>query len=117
MPFREKDGVWACLAWLSVIAHLQKPIDQIVREHWQKYGRNVFTRLALLQRLSTFNKNCCRYDYENCDAQSCNLMMNWLEQSAPGMVGVEQAGGLKIQLADNFAYTDPVDGSQASKQV
>ncbi|KAF8778487.1 Phosphoglucomutase-1 like protein [Argiope bruennichi] len=102
---REKDGIWAVLAWLSVLANKKMSVEQILLEHWQKFGRNFFTR----------------YDYENCDAEPCNKMIAELE-------GVMQSQKLIkksftslnktyiVSNMDNFEYTDPVDKSVASKQ-
>lgn len=56
------------------------------------------------------------YDYENCDAQSCTMMMNYLEQTAPALVG-QSVNNCAIKHVDNFSYTDPVDGSRADKQA
>ncbi|RZF40858.1 hypothetical protein LSTR_LSTR003368 [Laodelphax striatellus] len=102
---REKDGIWAVLAWLSVVAHLGKSVESIVKEHWSKYGRNFFTR----------------YDYENCDADQSNKMMIELENkvTAPGFAGQTFKSGSKtytVQAADNFEYLDPIDGSVAKNQ-
>ncbi|KAG8250111.1 Phosphoglucomutase-1 [Homalodisca vitripennis] len=102
---REKDGIWAVLAWLSVIAHTGKPVDKILQAHWAKFGRNFFTR----------------YDYEDCESDPCNKMMAELEALATkaDFVGkVLTAGGksYKVKTADNFKYTDPIDNSIASKQ-
>ncbi|CAK9808255.1 Pgm1 [Anthophora quadrimaculata] len=102
---REKDGIWACLAWLSVIASLKKSVEEILLNHWQTYGRNFFTR----------------YDYENCDSEAANKMMQHIESELekPGFVGTKLTSEGKtyiVKLGDNYSYTDPVDGSQASKQ-
>lgn len=103
---REKDGIWAVLAWLSIMEHTQKTIEEILKEHWKKYGRNYFTR----------------YDYEECDLEPCNKMMDELEKliTGPGFVGKEFSNGgktYKVQLGDNFSYVDPIDKSLATKQV
>uniref|UniRef100_U5ELU3 phosphoglucomutase (alpha-D-glucose-1,6-bisphosphate-dependent) n=1 Tax=Corethrella appendiculata TaxID=1370023 RepID=U5ELU3_9DIPT len=102
---REKDGIWAVLAWLSIMQHTGKSIEDICVEHWRKYGRNYFTR----------------YDYEECDLAPCNDMMSTLEKTItdPGFVGKEfSAGGKKytVKLGDNFSYNDPIDKSVSSKQ-
>ena len=83
-------------------------------EHWRKFGRNVFTRFVLIAFCLTSITHS--YDYENCDAQSANLRMNFLEQTAPALVG-QTVEGCSIKLVDNFAYKDPVDGSLSEKQV
>ncbi|XP_047992309.1 phosphoglucomutase [Leguminivora glycinivorella] len=102
---REKDGLWAALAWLSVIAGTDKSVEEILKEHWAKYGRNYFTR----------------YDYEECASDPCNEMMTALEQrmTAPGFVGSPHTSGSKtyvVKVADNFSYMDPIDRSVAMKQ-
>ncbi len=102
---REKDGLWAVLAWLSVLAHHNpdpaaplKPISAIVQEHWAVYGRNYY----------------CRYDYETVDSDKANAMMAHLRDPdfMPGLV----INGYTLTGVDDFAYVDPVDGSQATKQ-
>ncbi|CAD6197693.1 unnamed protein product [Caenorhabditis auriculariae] len=100
---REKDGVWAFLAWLQILAERRESVPQIVQAHWKKYGRNVFTR----------------YDYENVDAAGANLLMTFLEAQFPAFVGRQlSANGVtyKVAVADNFQYKDPIDGSVATKQ-
>uniref|UniRef100_A0A0E0EWF4 phosphoglucomutase (alpha-D-glucose-1,6-bisphosphate-dependent) n=1 Tax=Oryza meridionalis TaxID=40149 RepID=A0A0E0EWF4_9ORYZ len=106
---REKDGIWAVLAWLSILAHRNKEkkagerlvsVEDVAREHWATYGRNFFSR----------------YDYEECESESANKMMEHLRdvitKSKPG----EKYGNYTLQFADDFSYTDPVDGSTVSKQ-
>ncbi|GMT14856.1 hypothetical protein PFISCL1PPCAC_6153 [Pristionchus fissidentatus] len=100
---REKDGIWALLAWLQILSVQKKSVETIVREHWAEYGRNVFTR----------------YDYENVESGGANLLMTFLEASVNASKGKElSANGVtyKVALTDNFEYTDPVDGSIAKKQ-
>ncbi|XP_049953016.1 phosphoglucomutase [Schistocerca serialis cubense] len=102
---REKDGVWAALAWLSVIAHLKKSVEEILKDHWATYGRNYFTR----------------YDYENCESDPCNKMMAELEAlvTSGAFKGKElSSNGRKyvVKLGDNFQFTDLIDGSVATKQ-
>lgn len=103
---REKDGIWAALAWLSVMEHTSKSIEDILKQHWTAYGRNYFTR----------------YDYEDCDLEPCNDMIATLEKSIanPEFVGKEYTSGgktYKVKVADNFSYTDPVDKSVSTKQA
>lgn len=102
---REKDGIWAALAWLSVMEHTGKSIEDILKNHWSIYGRNYFTR----------------YDYEECALEPCNEMVAKLEQkiTSPSFVGSEYSHGgktYKVKVADNFSYTDPVDKSVSNKQ-
>lgn len=103
---REKDGIWAALAWLSVMEHTGKGIEDILKQHWSTYGRNYFTR----------------YDYEECDLDPCNQMMAVMEKTITDttFVGKEYSSGgktYKVRVADNFSYTDPVDKSVSTKQV
>lgn len=103
---REKDGIWAVLAWLSVLAYLDKPVETIVTNLWKSFGRFYFTR----------------YDYENCEYESCNQMMLELEKKVtnPAMKGQEIVFGSKVyvfQQADNFEYCDPIDESVTTNQV
>ncbi|OAY48214.1 phosphoglucomutase, chloroplastic isoform X2 [Manihot esculenta] len=106
---REKDGIWAVLAWLSIIAYRnkdKKPGDKlvsvadVVKEHWAKFGRNFFSR----------------YDYEECESEGANKMIECLRdlvsKSKPG----DKYGSYALQYADDFKYTDPVDGSVVTKQ-
>lgn len=106
---REKDGIWAVLAWLSIIAYRNKnknpgeelvSISDIVKEHWATYGRNYFSR----------------YDYEECESAGANEMINYLRDLISKSKQGDKYGVYTLQLADDFTYTDPVDGSVASKQ-
>lgn len=102
---REKDGVWAVLAWLSILAKRKKTVEEILIDHWAKFGRNFFTR----------------YDYENCDAFPCNKMMDMLQAlvddpSFVGQVHEHEGKIFRVAKGDNFEYTDPIDGSVAKGQ-
>ncbi|CAL1288758.1 unnamed protein product [Larinioides sclopetarius] len=102
---REKDGIWAVLAWLSVLANKKMSVEEILLEHWQKFGRNFFTR----------------YDYENCDAEPCNKMIAELEGVMQSQKLIKKSftslnKSYAVSNMDNFEYTDPVDKSVASKQ-
>ncbi|CAH4030222.1 unnamed protein product [Pieris brassicae] len=102
---REKDGLWAALAWLSVLAATGLSVEEILTKHWQQFGRNYFTR----------------YDYEECPSDPCNEMMQELEKrmTAPGFVGSRYSANgkeYKVSVADNFSYMDPVDQSVAMMQ-
>ncbi len=96
---REKDGLWAVLFWLNVLAYRKLPVEAIVREHWQTYGRNYYSR----------------HDYEEVDSAAANGLMDHLRGQLPGLPG-NRLGGYEVKLADDFAYTDPVDGSISTKQ-
>ena len=96
---REKDGLWAVLFWLNILAARKEPVDAIVRDHWGTYGRNYYTR----------------HDYEEVESQPANGLMDHLRSQLATLPG-QSFGGLKIEAADDFAYTDPVDGSTTVQQ-
>jgi phosphoglucomutase len=96
---REKDGLWAVLLWLNVLAARRQSVDAIVRDHWARYGRNYYTR----------------HDYEEVDAGVANKLVDDLRASLPGLVG-QKPGGVAIAYADDFTYHDPVDGSVSARQ-
>lgn len=106
---REKDGIWAVLAWLSIIAHRNKDtkpgeklisVSDVVKEHWATYGRNFFSR----------------YDYEECESEGANKMIKYLRECLSKSKPGDKYGSYVLQFADDFTYTDPVDGSVVSKQ-
>ena len=96
---REKDGLWAVLLWLNVLAARGQSVDQIVREHWATYGRNYYTR----------------HDYDEVDATAANGLMDALRAKLPSLRG-QSLDGHQVVLADDFSYDDPIDGSVSSKQ-
>ncbi|WP_104664595.1 alpha-D-glucose phosphate-specific phosphoglucomutase [Ensifer adhaerens] len=96
---REKDGLWAVLLWLNILAARKESALDIVQKHWATYGRNYYSR----------------HDYEEVDSDAANgLMANLREQlaSLPG----KSFGALKVETADDFAYNDPVDHSVSKNQ-
>ncbi|MDB5527643.1 MAG: alpha-D-glucose phosphate-specific phosphoglucomutase [Devosia sp.] len=97
---REKDGLWAVLLWLNIIASRKQSVDQIVREHWATYGRNYYTR----------------HDYEEVDAGIANKLVDDLRAKLPGLVGQNFGDDLQVAYADDFTYHDPIDGSTSAKQ-
>ncbi|KAK9724528.1 hypothetical protein RND81_05G079800 [Saponaria officinalis] len=106
---REKDGIWAVLAWLSIIAYRnreKKPgerlvsVSDVVKEYWATYGRNFFSR----------------YDYEECESDGANKMVEYLRDLISKSKEGDTYGDYVLQFADDFYYEDPVDGSVASKQ-
>ncbi|KAK9500700.1 hypothetical protein O3M35_001916 [Rhynocoris fuscipes] len=102
---REKDGIWAALAWLSVIASKKQSVDQIMTDHWKKYGRNYTLRM----------------DYENVDSSGADKLMSDLEAkiTASSFKGTKLGDGpntYTVKLGDNFSYTDPTDQSVTTKQ-
>ncbi|NEP20228.1 MAG: alpha-D-glucose phosphate-specific phosphoglucomutase, partial [Leptolyngbya sp. SIO4C1] len=96
---REKDGLWAVLFWLNVLAARQQSVEAIVREHWQTYGRNYYSR----------------HDYEGVESARANTLMANLRSQVPTLKG-KQLGDYTVDYADDFSYTDPVDGSVSEKQ-
>jgi phosphoglucomutase len=96
---REKDGLWAILFWLSLLAATGQSVESLVRAHWETYGRNYYTR----------------HDYEGVAVNVANALMADLRASLPGLVG-QRFGARTVRLADDFAYTDPVDGSLSAQQ-
>jgi phosphoglucomutase len=96
---REKDGLWAVLLWLDILAARRQSVDHIVREHWATYGRNYYTR----------------HDYEEVDSASANDLMKTLRDKLPKLKS-EVFGALEVAAADDFAYHDPVDGSDSANQ-
>ena len=96
---REKDGLWAVLYWLNILAVRDMPADVIVREHWQRFGRNVYSR----------------HDYEGIETAAADRLMDNLRAQLPQLAG-SLCNELRIEAADDFAYTDPVDGSRSERQ-
>jgi phosphoglucomutase len=96
---REKDGVWAVLLWLNILAARKQPVKEIVQEHWKTYGRDFYTR----------------HDYEEVDAAAAETMIGDLRQRLPKLKG-QKVGAHTVSSADDFAYHDPVDGSDSRNQ-
>ncbi|MCO4099107.1 MAG: alpha-D-glucose phosphate-specific phosphoglucomutase [Gemmatimonas sp.] len=96
---REKDGLWAVLFWLNVIAARGESVEQIVRAHWATYGRNYYTR----------------YDYEAVPTDAANGVMAHLRAQLSSLAG-SMLAGRRVHAADDFAYTDPIDGSVSATQ-
>ena len=96
---REKDGLWAVLLWLNILAKRRTSVDAIVTEHWRTFGRNYYTR----------------HDYEEVDAKAAEGLMAGLRQRLKSLEG-SSVGGLTLMTADDFAYHDPVDGSTTTGQ-
>ncbi|GGA46478.1 alpha-D-glucose phosphate-specific phosphoglucomutase [Pelagibacterium lentulum] len=96
---REKDGVWAVLLWLNILAARKQSVDEIVTEHWATYGRNYYSR----------------HDYEEVDSGAANELMADLRAKLPELL-TSGLLGREVVLADDFAYLDPVDGSQTEGQ-
>eukprot|EP00578_Thalassiosira_sp_NH16_P000568 CAMPEP_0181135036 /NCGR_PEP_ID=MMETSP1071-20121207/32410_1 /TAXON_ID=35127 /ORGANISM="Thalassiosira sp., Strain NH16" /LENGTH=667 /DNA_ID=CAMNT_0023221601 /DNA_START=19 /DNA_END=2022 /DNA_ORIENTATION=- len=109
---REKDGLWAVLAWMSILSKANENVGDgetlvgvkdIVTSHWAKYGRHYY----------------CRYDYEGVDSDDANKVMDMIREkfvNSDVSSAVASESGIKLVDAVEFSYTDPVDGSQTSKQ-
>jgi len=96
---REKDGLWAVLLWLDVLAARGASVDAILRDHWATYGRNYYSR----------------HDYEEVDSDGANALIAALRSALPSLKG-KNFRGLEVATADDFSYHDPVDGSDSSQQ-
>ena len=96
---REKDGLWAVLFWLNILAVRKQSVAEIVEQHWKEYGRNYYTR----------------HDYEAIPSDIATQLMADLEAQFPSLVG-QTLAGKTVAYADNFSYTDPVDNSVSSNQ-
>ncbi|MBL6453972.1 alpha-D-glucose phosphate-specific phosphoglucomutase [Belnapia sp. T6] len=96
---REKDGLWAVLLWLDILAATGQRADDLVRAHWAEYGRDYYTR----------------HDYEEVDAAAAQGLMTALRERLATLPGT-RFGGLTVEAADDFAYADPVDGSVTAAQ-
>ncbi len=96
---REKDGLWAVLCWLNLMAAKKMSVKDIVNEHWQKFGRNFYSR----------------HDYEEIDSEIAHGIVDNLRRRLKSLQG-GILGSLKITRADDFSYLDPVDGALTQNQ-
>lgn len=96
---REKDGLWAVLLWLNILAVRKESVDAIVRQHWATYGRNYYTR----------------HDYEEVDSAIANALVDDMRGRLAALPG-QVLEGKEVSYADDFTYHDPVDGSTSAKQ-
>lgn len=96
---REKDGLWAVLCWLSLLASTGTSVAEVLHAHWQRFGRSYFQR----------------HDYEELDAHAATAMLTTLRDKLPTLVDTSLAGS-RVTCADDFCYTDPVDGSVSAHQ-
>lgn len=96
---REKDGLWAVLFWLNIMAARNESVEEIVKSHWAEYGRNYYSR----------------HDYEEVDSEAANLLITALRDKLATLPG-QSFGALKVATADDFAYHDPIDGSVSKNQ-
>ena len=96
---REKDGLWAVLFWLQILARRGCSVAEIMADHWQRFGRHYYSR----------------HDYEAIASEAAHGLYNRVKEMQPGLVG-QSFAGRSVSTADDFAYTDPVDGSLTSGQ-
>ena len=96
---REKDGVWAVLMWLNIMAATGKTVPQLMADHWARFGRNYYSR----------------HDFEAIDTDKADALMSALRAALPVLPG-QSVGPLNIIEADDYSYLDPVDGSTSARQ-
>ena len=96
---REKDGLWAVLLWLNILAVSGKSVSELMRDHWARYGRNYYSR----------------HDYEGIAKAEADAVIKNLRMALPTLVG-RAVAGLTVSSADEFGYEDPVDGSVSTGQ-
>ena len=96
---REKDGLWAVLFWLNILADKDQSVETIVKDHWATYGRNYYSR----------------HDFEGVDTAAANQLMEGLRSQLPTLKG-KPLGSYTVAYADDFSYTDPIDNSVSQKQ-
>ena len=96
---REKDGLWAVLFWLNLIAVKKQSVSNIVHQHWQGFGRNYYSR----------------HDYENVDMDIAQTIMSDMQAMLASLPG-RNWGDYHVMHADNFSYRDPVDNSLSENQ-
>ncbi len=96
---REKDGLWAVLFWLNLLAKTGQSVSDIVHQHWQKFGRDIYSR----------------HDYEAVDLAIANGIFDHLREQLPSLPG-KNLGEFTVKFADEFSYQDPVDGSISKNQ-
>jgi phosphoglucomutase len=96
---REKDGLWAVLCWLNILAVKQCSVEQLAKAHWAEYGRNVYSR----------------HDYEAIPTEAANGVMAHLKAQFASLPN-QTFGKYTVQTADDFSYSDPIDGSVSTGQ-
>ncbi|OYY48324.1 MAG: alpha-D-glucose phosphate-specific phosphoglucomutase [Methylophilales bacterium 28-44-11] len=96
---REKDGLWAVLCWLNIVAAKKQSVEAIVKAHWAEYGRNVYSR----------------HDFEGIPTEQANAVMTHLKTQFKSLPGRE-FGRYQVAQCDDFSYVDPVDGSVSTGQ-
>jgi len=96
---REKDGIWAVLMWLNIMAVTGKSVPELMQAHWAKFGRNYYSR----------------HDFEAIETQKADALMTALRASLADLRG-QKVGPFIIEMADDYSYLDPVDGSTSAQQ-
>ncbi len=96
---REKDGLWAVLFWLQILASKQCSVKDLMKQHWTSFGRHYYSR----------------HDYESISTEIANDLYKTVESKLPSLIG-QSFGGRHVSLADNFVYKDPIDGSITRNQ-
>ena len=96
---REKDGLWAVLFWLNILAVKQQSVEELMRDHWRTYGRNYYSR----------------HDYEAVESDRANTLITQLRDKIPTLKG-QKFGNYEVAYSDDFSYTDSIDGSVSKKQ-
>jgi phosphoglucomutase len=96
---REKDGLWAVLFWLNILASRRLPVEEIVQRHWAEFGRNIYSR----------------HDYEALPSDIAASVMEQVRSQFAGLAG-RCFGDYRVKFCDDFSYTDPIDGSLAAGQ-
>ena len=96
---REKDGLWAVLLWLNILAKTRISVKELLENHWAQYGQNYYTR----------------HDFEEIETDKANPVMAHIKAQLPTLAG-KQFGSLTVQSADDFSYHDPIDGSVSHNQ-
>lgn len=96
---REKDGLWAVMLWLNILAVRKMSVKDILEDHWRTFGRNYYSR----------------HDFEAIENENADALMDGLLKKLPMLAGVN-AAGIEVASADEFSYSDPVDGSLSTQQ-
>ena len=96
---REKDGLWAVLFWLNIVAARKQSVEDIALQHWAQFGRNVYSR----------------HDYEGIPTDAANAMMKLLKDGFTTLPG-KKFGSYTVAMCDDFSYTDPIDNSVSTGQ-
>lgn len=96
---REKDGLWAVLMWLNILAQRKESVQEIMRNHWRRFGRNYYSR----------------HDYEAVETEAAEAVVSGLRGRMGDLPGLDR-GPRRVVAADDFAYTDPVSGEVATQQ-